>query len=282
MNKDVIIGGAIGDACGSFYENKPFGTLYQEQADWLLTDDTELTLSTIKSLVRVGTLDIQDVATEYVSAYQQKKLIGIGASTLKAIRDLEAGASPYFSGRKGEYAAGNGAAMRVAPLCALYDPCEYEDRKKIREYCFITHSSDEAFCGALAMMGAIKGGDPIDSAIQSTCDSNTRDVLITLNNLNDSIESVVQKIGNSGYTAESVPVAIYAASKAEKIGYKQVIIELCSCGGDADTIASMAGQIMASNGYMPDDEWLNKLPNKEEIIRLGMQLEVLQKTFKQP
>lgn len=275
VNKDVIIGGSVGDACGSFYENKPIGTPYIEYDNWILTDDTELTLSTIRSIIRVGAFDIHDMANEYLSAYQNKKLVGIGASTLKALRDLEAGMPPYLSGRKGEFAAGNGAAMRVAPLCAIYDPCNDDDRKKIREFCFMTHVNDEAYCGALALMGAILGDAPVQSAIDTTFDSKARDVLISLIDMDEPIATVAQKIGNSGFTPESVPLAIYAASIISQIGFKQVIIEICRCGGDADTIASIAGQIMASNGFLPDDDWLEKLPKRDEIMQLGMQLEVI-------
>jgi hypothetical protein len=43
--------------------------------------------------------------------YNKGKLTGLGASTLKALRDLQVGAHWALSGWSGEYAAGNGAAM---------------------------------------------------------------------------------------------------------------------------------------------------------------------------
>ena len=59
----------------------------------------------------------------------------MGASTLKALQELAIGGHWSQVGRKGEYAVGNGAAMRIAPLAFnLSIP-----RARIREICYITH-----------------------------------------------------------------------------------------------------------------------------------------------
>ena len=275
MNKDVLIGGAIGDAFGSHYENGPFPMAYVEHDNWHLTDDTVLTLATARSLINAVGFDIDDMAKEYVREFQSGNIVGIGASTLKAMIELEAGCSPLDSGRKGERAAGNGAAMRCAPLCAFFDPTRYEHRRVIRTFTAMTHANDEAFSATLAIMGALLGDNPIEAAITAACDSNTRDVLLQLRETKEQIGQVARRIGTSGYAAESVPLAIYAASQAPNIGFKRVIIEVCCCGGDADTIASMAGQIMASNGYGADEDWLGKLPRRDEILEIGERLERL-------
>jgi ADP-ribosyl-[dinitrogen reductase] hydrolase len=53
-------------------------------------------------------------------------------------------------------------------------------------------------------------------------------------------------IGSSGHVAESVPLAIFAAQQIRKTNAKEIIAGIVSCGGDTDTNASMAGQIMGT------------------------------------
>ena len=72
----------------------------------------------------------------------------MGSSTLKAMRDLAIGMHLASAGARGEYAAGNGAAMRIAPLASLLNPMDSQDRTLIRDVRRITHHSDEGYVGA--------------------------------------------------------------------------------------------------------------------------------------
>jgi len=53
-------------------------------------------------------------------------------------------------GRKGDRGAGNGAAMRIAPLPSASIPKTDDGRRTIRDVCRITHHNDEAHIGAVA------------------------------------------------------------------------------------------------------------------------------------
>src|SRR5207253_2531037 len=111
-----------------------------------------------------------------------RRVTGLGASTLKALRDLEVGAHWALAGRKGERAAGNGAAMRIAPLTFCLDPLADESRSLIRDVCRITHHSDEAYVGALAVVLAIgaarAGGQPLEWIASHLPDTSVRDRLL--------------------------------------------------------------------------------------------------------
>jgi hypothetical protein len=61
-----------------------------------------------------------------------------------------------LAGSRGEYPAGSGAAMRIAPLAFLLDPFKAGDRTIIRDVCRITHHNDEAYVGALAVALSIR------------------------------------------------------------------------------------------------------------------------------
>lgn len=123
-----MLGGAIGDAWGSCFENVIVSdnktTFYlnppkQPVRKWAFTDDTQLTMATCEALCAGGNFDATLLANMFVRYYKMKRLTGLGASTLKAIIELEAGAHWSQVGREGEYAAGNGAAMRISRYAAL-------------------------------------------------------------------------------------------------------------------------------------------------------------------
>src|SRR5262249_21927318 len=97
-----IVGGAIGDAAGAAFENKPEGprTPTLAQSDWRLTDDTQLTLATCEALAESGEPDPAKIAASFLRWFRARRLTGLGASTLKALRDLDVGAHWALAGRK--------------------------------------------------------------------------------------------------------------------------------------------------------------------------------------
>lgn len=287
-----IVGGAIGDAWGSAYENyiSPhnnkntfyLGQVKETEPLWSLTDDTQLTLITLEALFQTDKLTPETLAGRFVQYYKRGKITGIGASTLKALQELEAGGHWSQVGRSGEYAAGNGAAMRIAPF-AFWDTYTRED---IRDFCRITHRNDEAYTGALAVAISIQQtfnqhwtgeNDLIQLLIPHLPDTNVRDRLIELSNLRSS-DAIIQaaKLGTNGYVVNSVPFAIFCASQVKKVGMVTMYHQIVECGGDTDTNASIAGQIagaLVGEEALPatlkdklkavrDYEWLNDLVNK--------------------
>jgi ADP-ribosyl-[dinitrogen reductase] hydrolase len=181
-------------------------------------------------------------------------LTGLGSSTLKALRDLQAGAHWGLSGRSGEYAAGNGAAMRIAPLAFLLNISE--ERLLIRDICNITHKNDEAYVGCLSILYALDsiitgqwkyGQNLIDLVVPFIPDTSVKDNLLTLQgNPSLSIFDAAQLIGCSGHVVESVPISIFAAQKIKEQSFEDILSEVIRCGGDTDTNASMAGQMMGT------------------------------------
>jgi ADP-ribosyl-[dinitrogen reductase] hydrolase len=151
-----VLGGALGDAWGGPYE----GALPREAPAFSpvgrLSDDTQMTLATCESIIKRGAVEPANIAGSLLSWFEAGRIHGLGASTMKALRDLQAGAHWALAGAKGERAAGNGAAMRVAPLAFLLDPIVTADRVLIRDVARITHHHDEAHVGALAVLVAIR------------------------------------------------------------------------------------------------------------------------------
>ena len=194
------------------------------------------------------------IASRFASWHLDRRISGIGASTQKALTELVAGGHWALVGRKGEYAAGNGAAMRSAPLAFILDPKESGARQLIRDVSRITHHNEEAFAGALAVTVAVRAAldgtwrgelDLLPQIIESVPDSGVRDRLAELTQLETELPlvDVARRFGCTGYVIESVPLALYAVQRVRFVGFESLMREFIGIGGDADTIASIAGQI---------------------------------------
>src|SRR5262249_52827300 len=149
-------------------------------------------------------------------------------------------------GNKGEYAAGNGAAMRIAPLAFCLDPGKKESRQIIRDVSRITHHNEEAYVGALAVVIAIRAafdgdwnGDHrlLQMVIDSLPDSSVRDRLTEIAKLDNgvSLSELGRRFGRSGYVVDSVPLALVGSARIVELGFENMLSEIVSAGGDTDT-----------------------------------------------
>lgn len=271
----------MGDALGGPYEGRKPPVRISHDSQWRLSDDTQLTLATCEAIIASGGhLDPEVVASRFASWHRQRRVTGMGASTYKALTELAAGGHWALSGAKGERAAGNGAAMRIAPAAFLLDPSVECDRRMIRDLCRITHRHEEAYVGALAVVVALraviehtwKGGDDLlEIVISALPDSKIRDRMKELGRygVNRPLEEIAILFGTSGYVVESVPLALYGAQQIGRLGFKGVLKELISAGGDTDTNASIAGQVSGAylgKGALPS-EMLEKLP-ENNLVKL--------------
>jgi ADP-ribosyl-[dinitrogen reductase] hydrolase len=218
----------------------------------ILSDDTQLTLATCKSIVELGRVDPEHIASHILRRFLAGRVHGMGSSTLKAMRDLAVGTHWALAGARGEYAAGNGAAMRIAPLAFLVNPSISLDRVLVRDVCRITHHSDEAYVGALAVLLAIQsvlsgawsqGRSFLAATVDSLPDSGVRDRIEALLPLQLPASEVARTFGATGYVVDTVPLALYCAQAIASDPLQTVLALTISVGGDTDTIASIAGQL---------------------------------------
>jgi ADP-ribosylglycohydrolase len=243
-------------------------------------------MATCSAIINAHHVDPANIASEFAYWHRRRRFTGLGSSTLKALTELAAGQHWALAGAKGERAAGNGAAMRIAPLAFCLYPFDDDARRLIRDVCRITHHHDEAYVGALAICQAIgtvaMDRVPLEGVLicaeRWLPDCRVRDRLRELIALEQclSIAEVAQKFGNSGYVVDSVPFAIYAAAAAggpesaavAPAGIEQTLQEVALAGGDADTNTSLAGQIIgaAFNEIPTAQPWLKQIPGLEDYV----------------
>jgi len=159
----ALVGLAVGDCLGAGVEgwspdqiSDVYGTLRDfvyPQAAW--TDDTQQALVLVECLVRTGGLDPEWVGRRFVEMSHLGDghfglHRGTGRGFRAAVREFECTGDWRSSGTPDR--AGNGAAMRIAPVAAaMSDWSEDEFRRAIVDVSLLTHREVRALVGALAV-----------------------------------------------------------------------------------------------------------------------------------
>ena len=207
---------------------------------------------------------------------------GVGLATARAILRLWIGFPPS---RSGVFSAGNGPAMRAAPLGVLAGDMDAL-RSLVTRSTRLTHTDPKALQGALAI--ALAARCARDAGTLSAPDYLVR--LDSLNNGEDGElargirraaasagrgESTKQFAkaegftrGVSGYVCHTVPVALHACLSHPR-DFRAAVTAVIACGGDADTTAAIVGGIVGTavgRRGLPED-WLESLVEWPASVR---------------
>jgi ADP-ribosylglycohydrolase len=230
-----MLGAIAGDVIGSVHEGA--GTKRTDIPLWdsraRFTDDTVLTVAVAAHLL--DGRDLVDAFHDHVRAYPHA---GYGGKFLRWARERRR--DPYGSW-------GNGSAMRVSPV-GFAASSEQEAWSKAAETAAVTHDHPEGIRGAravalaifLARHGASK--DDIRRAVE-------RDVGY---DLGATLDEIRPGYGFDVSCQGSVPESITAFLEADD--YEDAVRKAISLGGDADTMACIAGGVaQAFYGGVPDE-----------------------------
>jgi poly(ADP-ribose) glycohydrolase ARH3 len=290
-----LVGTAIGDALGAGREGR--GMARAEDIAFLAdrleqltyTDDTHMTIGITESLIERKGFDGEHMAETFIRNYEAEPWRGYGPGPPRIFRMIKGGEAWHSAAnrlyRGGSF--GNGSAMRVAPVGLLHS----HNPEKLREIAYqsssITHSHELAKEGAAlqAYAVALALNTPADEGIDreaflSSLRSFTqnrlyREKVTQISELlgEQDRARIIAVLGNGIEAPRSVPMAIYCFLKQPQ-SYEDTVIYAVSLGGDADTIAAMAGAI--SGAYLGIDaipqEWRAKLENREYIETLAENL----------
>jgi ADP-ribosylglycohydrolase len=248
-----------------------------------VSDDTQLTLATCEAITRSrGRVQPSAIAARFAHWWVEGRITGIGVSTLVALEGLASGRDWKVVGNRGEMAAGNGAAMRIAPLAFVLDPAR--EHRRVGDVARITHANEEATAAALAVAQSVRlatqgrwrgGAAHLAVVAEALPVTQVRQRLLALSRipLDQSIPAVAARHGTSGWCVESVPLALLGATRYESRGFLKVIEALIRAGGDTDTTASMAGQIVGTAvGADLLPRMVRDIPGYDEIDRIATEL----------
>jgi ADP-ribosylglycohydrolase len=229
-----MLGAIAGDVIGSILEvsgtkRKDFPLFTKRNR---FTDDTVLTVAVAEKYLRGG--DLVDLFHEYVREYPTA---GFGGTF---VRWAEQGKrEPYNSW-------GNGAAMRVSPVGVIFDSLE-EVEAEARRTAEVTHNHPEGVKGAQSTAAAVflaRTGHSKD-AIREHIES------VYGYDLGQSLDDIRPRYFFDVSCQGSVPQSIIAF--LESTDFEDAVRNAISLGGDADTMACIAGSIAeAYYGGVPE------------------------------
>jgi ADP-ribosyl-[dinitrogen reductase] hydrolase len=289
----TLLGAAAGEALGAPHEFKRAAELPQPPREitgggvWAQgepTDDIQLTLALLRSLVARRGLDLEDVARRYLDWFATNPK-DIGNLTRAALENLRAGDPPTQSGAiawedSGRTAAGNGSVMCCAPIGLLHvkrlDGLA-EDAQAVSR---ITHYDPrcQAACAAVATAIAhlVRGGKDAEEAVERAAGAAAA--------LSDDVRAAIERGvarrpadlrvdgEDQGFVLHTVELAFSALASAAD--FEEGVVAVVSRGGDADTNACVAGALLGAKlgrSRIPE-RWLSKLKAGPELTSLADQL----------
>jgi ADP-ribosyl-[dinitrogen reductase] hydrolase len=268
----ALVGLAVGDAIGTTLEFKPFGRYGQREmegggpfnlrpGEW--TDDTSMALCLAESLIKFPALNTGDLLSRFYLWREKGRLsvtgkcFDIGTQTSQAIDDwllrrriVAANTETKDNVAAKTEAKGNGCIMRLAPVAIRW------------------HHRNE-------MATAVAEAQTVTTHNNPSCIIASRllvNDLVSAINGHSIIQKRTPKVYSSGEVGDTYAAAHWALSFDD--GFESVVLRAANMGGDADTVAAVAGQ-MAGAVYglraIPS-RWRARLAWYDTIHRMAEQL----------
>jgi poly(ADP-ribose) glycohydrolase ARH3 len=291
--RGALLGTFVGDAVGMPWTGLPANRVPDvlEMADGRLprgsyTDDTEMTVAVAESLIECGEVVEEHLADQLLK--HATSLRGYGASTTAVFHQLSRGTPAAVAARQvrdKQGSAGDGAAMRVAPIAVRFAdraPALVENAARSAR---VTHvhpvGVDSAVVQAAAIAAALTGADVHAAAAARASTEQIREVLLIAARL---AASGAEPADVAGATPRSPAApaalcrAIWCATAHDD--FEAVVSAAVRCGGDTDTTAAMAGAIAGARfgaSAIPT-RWLDQLEDgdrgRTHVERLAEDLHV--------
>lgn len=232
-----MFGAIYGDVIGSYYEvhcTKDYNFEFQHESTF--TDDSVMTAAVCKTILQnsqpIKKHKIQKRALEYAVQYKQYFSYYPHAGYGNMFSEW---AADRINMNK-QHSYGNGGAMRAVPIGYAYDSLD-QVLLQAKASCLYTHSNREAICGAQSVAAAVYMANHNESktAIREYISRKFRF------NLDYTIDDIRPDYNFDSRTNYSVPPAIIAF--LDSSDYESAVRNAVSLGGDADTMACIAGGI---------------------------------------
>lgn len=282
--RGCVIGQCLGDALGFPVEGRDEARCLRyvtdEMKSWFdgdipsdavwsgqYTDDSQLARELMISLIRSGGWSPRDYAMRIANIFHENRIIGRGLACDSAARKLIHGVDWRESGTPAP-SAGNGTAMRAAPVGLYVYDQPGELIRIAHEQGWITHHDRRCSAGSIAIAGAIAltlqgKADHRESFLTELADwvsvyhSEFAELILRLNDwIELSPAAAVVDIKNAGkpegwidgwpgispFVVCSVLWSLYSFLRFRD-SYYEAISTAISVGGDVDTTGAMTGAI---------------------------------------
>ena len=293
--RGTLVGQALGDACGFPLEGLPAsrcrrqaspavaGKLSRSDVGFSFgqyTDDTQMALAITRSIIANQAIVPGDAAQRFAALWAEGQIVGQGLACREAVKRIINGVHWDLAGAP-EGRAGNGAAMRTAPIglfCYRDPETLFQATDQIAR---ITHRDQRARAGAVAVSFAlahlVSTQTPSPSTLIPAITPHVSRLHVELADLLNELlllrsepeDKVISWIYSAGfidepatgwdgitpYVISTVLGSIYAFFR-HPADYLAAIRLAISMGGDVDTTAAITGALVGSvvglKGLPPD------------------------------
>ncbi len=272
-----------------------YGTYNMPPGTW--SDDSSMAIATLVSLLEKQGIDYQDIMERFVSWTTKGEYTPAGVAfdqgrtCMEAIGRYAMTKDYKTCGKTGEWANGNGALMRIMPMCLYaYEKvkCEVwsveEAVECIHQVAALTHNHlrSNMACGIYYFMicNILDGEGSLQERLQKGVDEavkfyrgNIADyVELThygrLFHLDEFAEVPEEDIQSSGYVVDSLEAAVWSLITTES--FESALLKAVNLGDDSDTVGAIAGGLAALYyGYETIPEaWLSSIIKRDWIEEL--------------
>lgn len=307
--KNGIIGFAIGDALGVPVEfmsreelslnpvvdmNREYGTHNQPLGTF--SDDTSMTLATLKSLSRG--IDYDDIMEEFLRWYKfgaytaHHEVFDIGIATQEALHRYMKGESVFSCGGKSVYDNGNGSLMRMLPVAYYLFKTKknqpFTDATFVHDISSLTHGHPRSLIACeiyvritLKLLSGCIIGDAISKTIDEISNNCEKwDKFVTefkfftrLRDVETFAKLPVDEIKSTGYVVDTLEASLWCLLNTNN--YVDAVLKAVNLGEDTDTIGAITGGLAAII-YGIDEipkTWIENLVNRTEIEKICSEFE---------
>lgn len=307
----TLLGGAIGDALGFPFEgsSRPFmmalgsdvmDSFEKHRSGYFpagqFSDDTQMTLATIESILECRSVDGANLARHFVPLWRENTIIGRDETSSAAIHRLIDGVATWQASGEEVGVDSNAAATRAAPLGLWNYDRPDQLLEDVETASRITHQDPQATAAAAAVAAAVAYnvthrevilGEFLDSVCEATAhfdEELARHIADLPRSLAMREAETLEQLSRAGAEHEprgpqegvpplampTVLVALFYFLRSPN-DYSRTVRNALFSGGDVDTVASIAG---ALSGALLGAEALPKhlvdcVLHHDQIISLG-------------
>ena len=284
----ALLGGAVGDALGSFCEGWPRSRIleveqllgrYRERRrrdgevvrpGGAYTDDTQQTLVLVQSLLACGRVDAGDVADRLLRMWRAGELYGYGRAFRETLERMARGV-PWQQAASTDLPS-NGTVMKIAPVGLWHWRSEAQLDADAVALSRLTHKDPRAVAPAVAIAQVVRhlaaGGAPAAADLVALAERSAGAVHAATGHLIGQVRRLLELppdaayaellemaerpyTGGQGLPSEAPVTAVVAleAFLRSPGEFDTTLQRALTCGGDVDTFAAVAGNLSgACNG----------------------------------